>query len=203
ISGSIYERWYKVYGDLLTIARHHGGLIPEGHRDVWLFLAAVALSWFTRAEALAAEIDNAARTFTTLTGAEVRKVVRTIQERAELAAQGQVVEWAGQKVDPRYRFRRSTLYAWLRGLIPDALLPELRAIIPDALARERKLVNDRERYWDGREAAYTGDGVRVSNEQKRAMARLMRAQGMSQRAIAAELGVSQQAVQKWLKGGDN
>lgn len=203
ISGSIYERWYKVYGDLLTIAKHHGGLIPEGHRDAWLFLTAAALSWFTRASALEAEIENAARTFTTLTPGEIHKVVKTIQERAELAAQGETVEWAGQKVDPRYRFRRATLYTWLRGLIPDALLPELRAIIPDVVARERKLINDRERYWDGREAAYTGDGVRVSNEQKRAVARILRAKGLSQRAIAAELGVSQQAVQKWLKAGDN
>jgi hypothetical protein len=198
ISGSIYERWYKVYGDLLTIAKHHGGLIPEGHRDAWLFLTAVALSWFTKAEALEAEIENAARTFTTLTPMEVRKVARTIQHRAELAAQGETVEWAGQKVDPRYRFRRATLYTWLRGLIPDALLPELRAIIPDVVARERKLINDRERYWDGREAAYTGDGVRVGNEQKRVTARLMAAQGMSIRAIAEALGVGKSTIDRWL-----
>lgn len=200
ISGSIYERWYKVYGDLLTIARHHGGTIPEGHRDGWLFLTAVALSWFTKADALEAEIENAARTFTTLTPNEIAKVSKTIQERAELAAQGEMVEWDGQKVDPRYRFRRSTLHKWLQPLIPPEIYGDLRAIVPDAIAKERKLERDKGYYWKDREAVYTGDGVRVSNEQKRAMARILRAKGLSQRAIAAELGVSQSTVKNWLRG---
>ena len=63
IRGSIYERWYKVHQDLLAIANHYGQ-IPEGHRDTWLFLSAVALSWFARAEALEHEIELLARSHT-------------------------------------------------------------------------------------------------------------------------------------------
>jgi len=196
ILGSIYERWYKVYGDLLTIAKHHGGTIPEGHRDGWLFLTAAALSWFTKADALEAEIENAARTFTTLTPNEIGKVSKKIQERAELAAAGETVEWDGQKVDPRYRFRRSTLHRWMSDIIPVDLLPELRAIIPDKIAWERKQERDKDRWSDH----YTGQGVRVSNEGKRATARLMAAQGKSQRAIASELGVSVGSINAWLNG---
>jgi len=194
ISGSIYERWYKVYGDLLTIARHHGGTIPEGHRDGWLFLTAVALSWFTKADALEAEIENAARTFTTLTPNEIAKVSKTIQERAELAAQGEMVEWDGQKVDPRYRFRRATLHKWLQPIIPSELHGSLRAIIPDSIAQERKTERDAARWQD----CNTGQGVRAGNEPKRATARIMRAQGRSVRAIAAELGVGKTTIDRWL-----
>lgn len=196
-SGSIYERWYRVYGDLLTIARYHGR-IPEGHRDVWLFLSGVALSWFTRAEALRAEIEHAARSCTTLSDREIRAVAETIQRRAEAAADGETVVWEGRQVDPRYRFRRATLHKWLQPLIPERLYPELRAILPDRIARERKLLRERARYWQGREPSYTGEGVRKDHEGLRAEARALRARGMSLRQIARELGVSHETVRKWL-----
>ena len=193
-SGSIYERWYKVYQDLLLIARHHRE-IPIGYRDEWLFLAAVALSWFTRAESLENEIVHAAQTYTPgLKSSEVKKVSKLVCKKAEAAASGKKVKWNGRDVDPRYHLRRATLYRLLKGLIPDDLLPRLRAVIPDRLASERKKERDQARYEDH----YTGDGVRVSNEDKRASARLMSARGCSQREIAKELGVSKTTVFKWL-----
>ncbi|MFN9450969.1 MAG: helix-turn-helix domain-containing protein, partial [Rubrivivax sp.] len=44
---------------------------------------------------------------------------------------------------------------------------------------------------------------RLANEDKRASARLMAAAGNSQAKIAAALGVTQQAVSKWLRDGHN
>ena len=41
------------------------------------------------------------------------------------------------------------------------------------------------------------------NEDKQASARLMAASGMTQRAIAAELGVSQKSVSNWLSNSRN
>ncbi|MWR20580.1 replication protein, partial [Helicobacter pylori] len=193
IRGSIYERWHKVYQDLLTLGRHYG-TIPEGHRDTWLFLSAVALSWFARAEALEHEIELLARSYTTLKGSEVKKVVKTIVARAERAARGDKFEWNGQLVDPRYRFRRATLYRWIQPLIPNELLPNLHAIIPDDVARERKKA-----VWDARWGdRNTGKGYRLRNAEKAARAQELRDQGMSYRKIAEALGVSLDTARRWL-----
>ncbi|MHB8365531.1 MAG: helix-turn-helix domain-containing protein [Acidithiobacillus sp.] len=43
----------------------------------------------------------------------------------------------------------------------------------------------------------TGQGVRASNEGKRATARLLRAQGQSYRTIATELGVDYRTAWNW------
>ncbi len=48
----------------------------------------------------------------------------------------------------------------------------------------------------------SGKSRLAASEDKRASARLMHSSGMSQRAIAQELGVSHVAVGKWLKGGN-
>ena len=195
LSGSIYERWYLVYQDLLVIARHHGQ-IPVGHRDEWLFLSGVALSWFTQGEALCAEIENAASAFTSgLRPNEVAKVSSVLCRRAEAAARGEKIEWGGKLVDPRYHFRRASLYKLMSPLITDSLLEQMRAVIPDDLAAQRKKQRDQERFQDH----YTGQGVRMSNENKKASARIMRANGLSWGVISVELDVSVVTVQRWCK----
>lgn len=47
----------------------------------------------------------------------------------------------------------------------------------------------------------SGESRRAASEDKRASARLMAAQGLSTRAIAAELDVDQSTVVRWLRGG--
>lgn len=211
IQGSIYARWHLVYRDLLAISNHHNHQIPEGHRDKWLFLCGVALSWFTHPQGIEDEILSLGRMHTDLVEPEISAAIKPPLERALLAANGQKIEWQGQSIDPRYRFRRQTLYDWLDGVIPDSLLPELRAIIPDEAARDRgrtrwaereKARNARNRATEGRYATnYTKQGVRAANEEKRAQAQAMRAQGQTFRAIAAELGVSVRTVHTWCKAG--
>jgi len=195
--GSIYHRWYLVYQDLMKIADWYflGG-IPEGHRDKWLFLASVALSWFLPSDRLEEEIIKTAQMWTPgLTVKEARRTMRPIIRRAEAAMRGEKVLFNGIEVDPRYRFRRSTLYNWMQAIIPAELLPQLRAIIPDELRAQHKKEADAGR-WDDH---YTKTGVRVSNEDKRATARQMRANGKTQTAISEELGVHVNTIAKWLK----
>ena len=203
-AGSIYHRWYLVHQDLMKIANWYfiGG-IPEGHRDTWLFLASVSLSWFVPYDRIEYEIIKIAQRWTQgLTVKEARRTMRPIIRRAEAAMRGEKVVWKGVEVDPRYRFRRLTLYEWIRAIIPDELLPELRAIIPDELRAQHKKEADaeRDRVAEGRyQDHYTFDGVRVSNENNRATAKLMRAKGMTYRAIATELGFHHDTIREWCK----
>ncbi|MCI4410692.1 MAG: hypothetical protein JHC38_03360 [Thiotrichales bacterium] len=200
ISGSIYERWYKVLGDLYTIANYHNNNIPDGHRDAWLFLTATALSWFTRSYTLRDEIISAAKTYTTLNDDEIEKVVKTTLNKAEASANGSLVDFNGLMVDPRYKFKRSTLYTWLSDIIPDSLLPDLRAILPDELAEERHRENARKNWQDKySKNEYTGEGVKRTNKPKQEQALEMRGLGKSTREIASLLGVNQSSVVRWLK----
>jgi hypothetical protein len=206
IHGSIYARWHLVYQDLLRIAAHHNNSIPEGHRDKWLFLAGVALSWFTHPQGIEDEILSLGRDHTDLDEREMRQALDPSLKRALQAAAGDKLSWNGKEIDPRYRFKRQTLYDWIGDLIPDALLPTMRAIIPDTEAKRRKAERDaareetRDRTKEGRYSTnYTKAGVRASNEQKRNTARLMRDMGRSCREIGAELGVSYQTVIRWTR----
>ena len=189
IRGSIYARWHLVYQDLLRISAHHGHSIPEGYRDKWLFLAGVALSWFTHPQGIEHELVSLGGAHTDLGDREIAQAGQPSLKRALQAAAGHKLEWRGEMIDPRYRFRRQTLYDWVGDLIPASLLPKMRAIIPDEEGQRRK----KARYA----THYTGQGVRASNEEKRATARLLRAQGLTYRAIAAELGVGRTAAQRW------
>ncbi len=161
IQGSIYARWHLVFQDLLAISSHYGHSIPEGYRDKWLFLSSVALSWFTHAEGIEDEIIGLAHKHTDLVQPEIRQAMQPTLKRALLAASGHKVEWQGQKIDPRYRFRRQTLYDWIGDLIPAGLMPKMRAIIPDDEAdrRDRQKQQARNRATEGRYATnYTGQG---------------------------------------------
>jgi hypothetical protein len=196
-SSSIYSRWHLVYKDLQTIAEHHflGG-IPEGHRERWLFLYGVALSWFAEPATLATELQGIVRQATpNLSASDVAKALAPNLTRAEAARAGETITYAGIEVDPRYRFKRETLYTWLQPVIPDSLLPELRAIIPNALAEKRKGERDASRSEDH----YTGTGVKASNEMRRAEARILVAQGMSIAAVARQVGVAYATAFGWVK----
>jgi hypothetical protein len=197
IQGSIYARWHLVFQDLVMVAGHHHNNIPEGYRDKWLFLAGVALSWFTHAQGVEDEIVSIGQQNTDLASPEIRAAIQPSLKRAMQAASGQKIEWQGQKFDPRYRFRRQTLYDWIGDLIPDSLLPKMRAIIPFDEGCKRKKGRNSARYA----TSYTGQGVRASNEEKRATARLLRAQGHTYRAIADEVGVSVSVIHSWCKNG--
>ena len=192
--GSIYEWWGLVYRDLVRIGDANLLGIPEGYRDSWLFLYATALSWFAEPDSLASEVEAVAQSYTQgLKKREVCDLIAPILARVEASRAGEKIEWQGEERDPRLHFKRSTLLARMAPIIPDDLYPELRAIIPDELRKERRQERFAARYDDH----YTGQGVRSSNEQKRATARILKAQGRSLRAIAAELAVSLDTARRW------
>ena len=204
VSGSIYERWHHVYRDMIAIGDHHrleSGSVPEGHRGAYLFLYCVALSWFASPASLVDEVVRAARVWTPdLSSADVKLALQTTLERAEKSAAGETVQWmrpdgSVESVDPRYRFKRQSLYNWMRPIIPDSLLDQLHAIIPDTLAAQRKKARNKARFTD----QYTGQGSRASNAEKHAQALVLHAAGGSMRTIAAAVGMSIGTIQKWTR----
>ena len=196
-NGTIFDRWHLVYQDLHRILDHHWfGGVPEGHRNNMLFHLSNALSWFTQHEALENEISAVAHTqIPSLSSREVRDYTGPIVKRAQEAAQGRFREYGGRQVDPRYRFRRQTLYDALSPLIPAELLPDMRAIIPDDLAQQRKHERDQARHADSN----TGQGVRQGNVEKRTQAVKMRSQGCTVRHIADKLDVGRSTVNRWTR----
>ena len=146
---SIYTRWHLVYMDLLAIAKYYWmGGVPTGYRDTWLFLSAVAMSWYAQPRTLECELLKQAQEWTPgLSDREALAAIKTPLQRADAAARGEMYEWQGQQVDPRYRFKRETLWQLMSPIIPDDLAPQLRAIIPDEIKteheREREAKRDR------------------------------------------------------------
>lgn len=157
-TGSIYDRWHLVYQDLRAIAAYYGKAgVPEGHRHTWLFLSAVALSWFAHPETLADELTRQARIWTPgQTNSEILSAIKQPLERAVEAAGGGTRDYQGRATDPRFRFRRQTLWARLEAIVPPDLAPSLRAIVSDEVrashkkATDAKLEKERDRVAEGR-----------------------------------------------------
>ena len=121
--------------------------------------------------------------------------MQPVIERSRQAAAGDKIKWQGQDRDPRYFFKAETLRDWVGHDLVERFGDQLRALAPAALIEQRKQERDTARFEDH----YTGTGVRSSNEQKRATARLMRAGGDGFQSIADSLGVSVGSVHKWCK----
>ncbi len=153
-TGSIYDRWHLVYQDLLKIAEFHflGG-VPVHHRNNWLFLSAVSLSWFAHPATLADELEKQAASWAPgLSDADVKAAIQAPLARAAAAAKGVTYEWHGEAVDPRYRFKRSTLWEMMAPIVPADLASQLRAIVPDEIKAEHERAREatRDRVAEGK-----------------------------------------------------
>ncbi len=204
LAGSIYGWWHTVYSDLVKLTNlEHGNRLPEGSRDRLLFLHAVALSWFAQPDAIESEILSVGRLITNFSDDEILATMAPVISRRHMADKGEKITWDGREVDPRYFFKAETLRDWIGHDLVGRYADQLRALAPAEVIQERKKARDaeRDRVAEGRwQDSYTGDGVRGSNEQKRASARLMASQGMTQTKIAAALAVSKMTVSRWLRG---
>lgn len=189
-----HRRWHLVLLDLYIIAGHYKR-IPEGHRNNFLFIASVALSWFASLESIQDEIIDMMKQYCPdLSESDAMLACKNSIKRAQMAKEGKTIIWNGDAVDARYRYKRQSLYNLLEPLAKP-ILYKLKAIIPNSLATERKKQNDAKRYGN----RYTKQGHSLDNAAKFAKARLMSASGIKQVDIAEALDVRQGTVSKWLK----
>lgn len=195
LQGSIYGWWHTVYSDLVRLTDvAYRNRVPEGKRDKILFLHAVALSWFAQPDAIADEILSVGQQITDLPAAEILQTMAPVIDRRNDADRGHKITWNGLDRDPRYFFKADTLRKWLGDDLVQQHADVLRALAPAEVIKQRKAQRDRDRWSDHN----TGKGYRIGNETKRATAILMKSQGVSIRAIAAELGMSYGTVYAWV-----
>lgn len=143
---SIYAWWSLVYQDLVTIAKSYPKGIPAGDRNNFLFLASVAMSWFANPESIKDALQDRANYWTKgLTAQEVENACKCSLDRLEKHLKGHKHSWQGEAVDPRYRYKRATLYKALQHLIKPEIEDKLRAIIDEATRAKRRAERERSR----------------------------------------------------------
>ncbi|WP_163849208.1 hypothetical protein [Pseudooceanicola aestuarii] len=74
-------RFAQVRADLMALASHWGGQVPEGLRNTWLHLVATCLTHQHGNLDMAAEVEGAARYCAGLSPAEVAAVIRAAERR--------------------------------------------------------------------------------------------------------------------------
>lgn len=177
--------------DLRTLAKlrlGRDGQVPDGQRDVFVFLAAVFLAQATLDQnRFYDELRVLAKEFVpSWTNSHVQASASAALARLKAHIAGERVLFQGFEVSPRYRFKNETLVSerWL------AVTPheerQLLTIMSDAESKRRdaeRAAQKRAEAGGGNRAAYL-----ESHEQKRATARLMRAQGATWEKVANDLG---------------
>lgn len=143
---SIYAWWFLVYQDLAKIAYSYPQGIPAGDRNNFLFLVSVAMSWFGNPEAISEALADRANKWTTgLDEQEIANACKCSIDRLERQQRGEKVQWQGKELDPRYFFKRETLWKKLQHLIKPEIEDELRAIISEGTRAKRRAERERAR----------------------------------------------------------
>ena len=187
--------------DLRKIAelRHAGQGIPSGQRNLFVFLGACFLASARVTPRFRAEVRELGREFApTWTAQELDSCITSVQGRLEAASRGETVEYHGRPVDPRYRFRNSTLVEMLR--ISSEEMPHLRTILSDEEARCRdRLRKQAERRARG---SMPRQEYIDSSDTKAKQARALQVEGKSLAEIAADLGISKSSAGRYCRGGN-
>ena len=167
----------------------------EGFRDAWLFIAGAAISWISPPEVLRRELhalaDEIGGWSPGRTDSKMHAIFRTARDHQT----GMRVEWNGIQISPRYKFRNGTIIEWLE-ITPEEER-ELKTIISDEERRRRDRQRDEKRRREA--GAMTREQYEGRAQDRRRRAQEMRARGLRTAEIAAELGISQRAVQIALK----
>jgi len=190
LTGATY--WSMVHDDLQSLRRYRNpitGTLPPGQRDIWLFVAAHALSWTRAADDMEREIRILAMQSAGWSESESKARMSAVVKRAQQAASGKMVAYSGKELDARYRMRADTIVDWLQIEPEEMRAADLRVLIDTNRRREREA----ERQTESRRRR----GAKDRNEQQAARLELGRQclylttkDGMNRDDLAAHFGVS-------------
>jgi hypothetical protein len=172
--------------------------LPAGQRDLWMFCAAVSLSYLLEPKALERKVIELGRDYAGWSEAETSSRMHTVFSRRQAAADGVTAEWLGQQRDPRYRLTNRQIIAMLK-ITPEEEV-ELKTIISKQTKRRRERQRkERERRANGAlpREEYIAD-ARERTQHNRREARKLRGEGKSLREIGRDLGVSHSEVRRLL-----
>ncbi len=177
------------------------GTLPPGQRDTWLFLAGVAMSWLAEPVLLERELYALAHQVGGWSEGTTRSQMQAIFKRARMVAHKEPIEWKGQAIDARYRFKTQTILEWLD--ITRAEQAQLQTLIAPEMAKARHREAERARKHETGEVEQDRQEYLVQHtaSEARTKAHRLRQEGQSISAIAAHLGITRQRVQQYLKEG--
>lgn len=183
----------------LRVHRHPDGRLPSGERDVWLLLAAVAVSYTCPPEALEATMERLAESYGGWTSRETRSRIHAVFKRSRQAAAGETIEYKGKLIDPRYRYKSATIVDLLDISSGEQAELGLRLLV-DA-DRKRELAAERAR--ELRKARAVKPNHAEARERRLRTGRkalyLQAKTGGTRDELAAQLGVSAGLLTKALK----
>ena len=186
----------------LLKGRFDDGLLLPTCRDKWLLIAVIAMSWLVPANDLRAEARELARQVVQEPDwgpTEVDSRMGVVIDRALRAAAGEKIEWQGKDVDPRYRYQSSVIIERLEITDDEMRRLDLRDLASADIKRERKLMRDRERYREQKDANTR------KREADRATILKLHEDGLSAREIAdhSDVGVGRRRVYQILEDKKN
>ncbi len=177
--------------------------LPPGHRDEWMYVASVSLSYLMRPEALEKRMIELGREYADWSEAETRSCISTVLRKARSAADGETLEWHGQQRGPRYWLTNPEIIRRLR------ITSEEEVHLKTIISKDTKRQRDRERTEQKRRS----EGVapreeyqaarRESRQHDRHTAQRLSSQGTSLREIGRQLGISHTQVRRLLESGES
>jgi hypothetical protein len=179
--------------------------LPPGKRDDWMFVVGCSMSFLMDPRSLEKELLALGRKVAGWSEAETRSRMHSVIANARSAANGETVQWKGQRRDTRYRLTNGKIIDWLE-ITPEEQ-QHLETIVSGERKQEIRRQRDRERKKDKRrsEGVIPRDEYLAqrseSRQDNRLRAKKLKAQGMSSREIGRELGISHTLVRSLLDGG--
>lgn len=181
------------FNDILKLAQIRGWDrgAPEGQRDMPVFLSAAFMSQAVVVPQLSHEVAAIAHRFApTWSPSQIESCVSSVLMRAAAAAKGETVEYKGQKVDPRYRFKNDTLLALL-DITPEEE-QQLGTIISTSEARRRDA--ERSRLTRERAGAIERAKYEAAADERQQKAKTLRDQGQSWAEVGRTMGITATAA---------
>lgn len=177
--------------------RYPSGELPEGNRDKYFFIAALAAAWNSPSAAIEDTIVAMATRMSSWTEDATKQAISCVLNRAEAAASGKKIEFNGKLVDPRYRMKAETVIEWLEISEDEMRDADLRLAVTDELKKERRrAAAEAKRRSEGRrtQAEVSADRMRLARQ----VERLIDA-GRTQTQVAKALRLTQGQVSRLLK----